>query len=448
MEHKDSEGMQSSSSSGALKEVREELRQIAAVPEKSARRVFSDMRFLSRILISSADRFYWDNGFSKAASLAYTTLLSLVPLMALAFGLLASFAASNEHVSEVRRFIFRQFVPNTVGADTVLAYLAQFSESISSLNAIVIIFLVLTSVLLLNSVEYALNEVWQVYEPRTIAHRVAIFSAIIVIAPALLVSAYYFATFRVQPILDNFGVGHYLNWVYNYILPFLIDYIAFVSLFFLVPKAPVKLASASVGAFIAALFFAFAKEGYAVYIAKLSSYGTIYTTLAAIPISLFWLYIAWTIILFGVEVSYQAQYLPRHGELWKRSVLSVGDAQLLLAVQSLAYIERAFSGAQPLPSDLELAEALGCSTVVLKPTLDALERANIICRSESREMPLTLMRSPEKITMGDVHQALYGTRRGTRAGVHFAAQIERLFGAFRNRATSYSVTLSDICRGE
>lgn len=433
--------------SEAFKEVKQELRSIAAVPEKSARRVFSDLKFLSRILLSSADRFYWDNGFSKAASLAYTTLLSLVPLMALAFGLLASFAASNEHVSEVRRFIFRQFVPNTVGVDQALAYLSKFSESLSSLNAIVIIFLILTSVLLLNSVEYALNEVWQVYEPRTIAHRVAIFSAIIVIAPALIVSGYYFATFRVQPLLDNFGVGHYLNWVYNYVLPFLIDYIAFVSLFFLVPKAPVQLSSASVGAFIAALFFAFAKETYAIYIEKFSSYGTIYTTLAAIPVSLFWLYIAWTIVLFGVEVSYQAQYLPRHGELWKRSLLSVGDAQLVLAIQSLVFIERAFREGRRLPSDLELAEALGCSTVVLKPTLDALERASIICRGESREMPLTLMRTPEKISMGDVHEALFGTKSGGRVGVHFPQEIERVFAAFRNRADSYKVNLSDICRG-
>src|SRR5690606_13969023 len=113
-----------------------------------------------------------------------------------------------------------------------------------------------------------------------------------------------------------------------------------------------------------------AKEGYAVYIVRFSSYNAIYTTLAAIPISLFWLYIGWTVVLFGAELSYQAQYLPHQGKIWKRSVLSVGDARLLLAVQSLVIITRAFVRVGKLPNDIELAETLGCSTVVLKPALD------------------------------------------------------------------------------
>lgn len=423
-----------------IDDVRREVSELAEMPRKSAVKLIDELRFLARVLISSADRFYWDNGFSKAASLAYTTLLSLVPLMALAFGMFASFAVSNEHVSDVRRFIFKQFVPNTSAVDSALTYLAHFSDSISSMNAIVIVFLIITSILLLNSVEYALNEMWQVYEPRTIAHRLAIFCAILVIAPALAISAYYFTTLRVQPLLNNFGVGHYINWIYNYILPFLIDALAFLSLFYLVPKAPVKLRSAINGAFISALLFALAKEAYAAYIEKFSSYGTIYTTLAAIPITLFWLYIAWTIVLYGVEVSYQTQYLPRTGKLWKRTVMSVGDGQFLLAMQALVIVGRSFSTGKPLPNDLELAEFLGCSTVVLKPALDALEKAGLVCHGDSRDMPVTLLKHPDKITLEEIRNALYGKRNP----LSHAAEMGKVFNAFANGNEAASVTLADL----
>lgn len=428
--------------SKTLGEVKEEVKEIVADPKRSAQRFLGELRWLCRVIISSCDRFYWDNGFSKAASLAYTSLLSLVPLMALAFGMFASFAVSGEHIPEVRRFILKQFVPDVTSVDTAVAYLSRFSESLASLNAIVIIFLVITSILLISSIEYALNEVWQVYEPRTIAHRIAIFCAILVIAPALAISAYYFSTSRVEPLLADLIMGSWAHWIYQSLLPFLIDFLAFVCLFYLVPKAPVKLNAACFGALMTALLFGAAKESYAVYIVKFSSYDAIYTTLAAIPISLFWLYIGWTVVLFGAELSYQAQYLPHHGKVWKRSVLSVGDARLLLAVQSLVIISRAFLRGAKLPNDIELAETLGCSTVVLKPALDALERAGIICRGDSRDMPVTLLKSPDRLSIADVREALFGGR----SSVHYPAEMSKLFQSFVSPANAQTITLSDICK--
>ncbi|MBN8549173.1 MAG: YihY family inner membrane protein [Deltaproteobacteria bacterium] len=429
-------------SAKTLGDVKEEVKEIATLPRRAAQRILNETRWFFRVVVSSCDRFYWDNGFSKAASLAYTTLLSIVPLMALVFGMFASFAVSNEHLPQVRRFILKQFVPDVTSVDTALTYLTKFSESLASLNVIVLVFVVVTSILLINSVEYALNEVWQVYEPRTIAHRIAIFCAILVIAPALVISAYYFSTARLEPLLAGMGTGSYIAVIYNWLLPFLIDFLAFVSLFFLVPKAPVRLHSACFGAFLTAVLFALAKEGYAIYIVSFASYSAIYTTLAAIPISLFWLYIGWTVVLFGAELSYQAQYLPHQGKLWKRSILAVGDGRLLLAMQSLVIITRRFVEGGKLPNDIELAESLGCSTVVLKPSLDALERAGIICRGDSRDMPLTLMRSPEKLTLAEVREALFSSR----ASIHYPAQMAKLFECFKQPDLPQTTTLADICK--
>lgn len=423
-----------------------EVREILSWPERFTRWFISELRWLFRVVVSSADRFYWGNGFSKAASLAYTTLLSLVPITALAFGLLGSFAVSSDKLPEIRRFIFSQFVPSMEAVDSVLHYLGEFSAVISSLNVLVAAFLVVTAIILINSVEYALNEIWQVYEARTFSNRIGIYSAVIVVAPVLALSAYYFGKFRVGAALGNDTQQWfwYVNAVYTSALPFLIDFVAFFSLYYLVPKAPVQVRSAIFGAFLGGVLFGLAKVGFAVYVERFSSYYTIYQTLAAIPIFLFWLYLAWTIVLFGAEASYQAQYLPRSGKLWKRSVMSVGDAGMVLATQALIMITEAFVAGRRLPNDLEVAETLGCSTVVLKPALDALERAGLIARGGSRDTPLILLRSPDTIALNEIREALFSSR----TALHYPREIGRMFQSFEQRDDRAVVTLLDLVRSD
>lgn len=419
-----------------------EVREILTWPERVTRWLIGEVRWLFRVIVSSADRFYWGNGFSKAASLAYTTLLSLVPITALAFGLLASFAVSSEKLPEIRRFIFSQFVPSMEAVDSVLHYLGEFSAISSSLNILVAAFLVITAGILINSIEHALNEIWQVYEARSLSSRVGIYSAVIVVAPILAVSAYYFGKFRVGEFVSDDGQAWiwYLNAIYTAVLPFLIDFVAFFSLYYLVPRAPVQVRSAIFGAFLGGVLFGLAKGGFAVYVERFSSYYTIYQTLAAIPIFLFWLYLAWTIVLFGAEASYQAQYLPRYGKLWKRSVMSVGDAGMVLATQALVMIAEAFLAGQRLPNDIEAAEALGCSTVVLKPALDALEREGILARGDSRDSPLILLKSPETIALSEIREALFSSRKS----INYPREMGRMFQAFELSESARSVTLRDL----
>jgi membrane protein len=446
-----------------------ELKAVLAAPRSFWTWLCDELRWLVRVILSAADRFYWENGFSKAASLAYTTLLSLVPVTALIFGLLSTFRVAE--IDDVRRFVFSQFVPSTQAVDEVLEQLQLLNEKYSSagqgvqaapaaqpgepadstsVNATAISFnvlafavLVITSVLLLNSIEATLNEVWQVYEPRSIANRVKIFSSMLLIGPVLAVSAYFFAKFSTQH-LGSFGWWTSLSSIYNYLLQFLFDFGAFFALYFLVPKAPIRAASATFGAFVAAVLFGLAKTGFVVYVERYASYDAIYGAVAAIPIFLVWLYLAWTVVLFGAETSYQAQYLPRIGKGWKRSLLSVGDGTMLLALQSLLLIGRAFKEGRRMPNDWEIAEHLACSSAVLKPTLSALEKHGLIAHGDSGEMPLTLLRAPDKITLLELRNALYGSRQG----LHFAAELGRLYAAFADRKLPATMTLDDLLTQE
>jgi membrane protein len=404
--------------------------------ERRLRFSMGEFKWLVRVVVSSADRFYWDNGFSRAASLAYSSLLSLVPLTALCFGIMAVFVSTGDNISQIKEFLFRQFVPGTTALDALLPWLEELSEKLIRLNYLVVAALVTTSLLLLNSIEYTLNQVWQVYETRKITDRLAIFCAIIVLIPAFALSGYYTST-KVEPYFAGFGL---LSGLYHDFLPFVIDSIAFIALYFLVPKAPVRFVPAVFGGVIASVLFGFAKHWFAFYIVQFSTYQRVYESLALVPIFLIWLYVSWSIVLFGAEVSYQAQHLPRSGRLWKRSFMSVGDGAMLLAVQSLVLTARAFCEGDRAPNELEIAESLGCSSVVLKSSLDGLEQAGIIMRGDARDMPILLMRAPETVTIAHIQEAVFKKRESMFLG----RAISCMYQCFIGQRDADSVSLKDL----
>jgi membrane protein len=415
--------------------------QVQEVVQKSGkerlRAAVAELRWYFRVLLSSVDRFYWDNGFSRAASLAYSSLLSLVPLTALCFGILAVFVQTQDSMAQVQQFVFQQFMPGA-GFQDLLPHLQQFSENMRGLNLVVLGTLVVTSLLLLNSIEATLNQVWQVYEVRPITDRLAIFCAIIVLLPFFAISGYYTSA-KVEPLFADFDI---LTAAYQDILPFLIDFIAFSALYYLVPKAPVRLWPALFGAICASLLFGVAKHWFAFYIVRFANYDRVYEALALIPIFLFWLYICWTVVLFGAEISYQAQHLPRVGALWKRSLTSVGDGAMVLAVQTLVLIAREFDRGGKIPNELEIAEELGCSSVVLKSTLVALEQAGIIMRGEGRYMPLLLMRAPDTVTMSDIREAVFKKRGSMFMGL----EMRTMYSCFSPGGDPKNVTLAALVK--
>lgn len=412
----------------------------SSVAVRTGRWFFEDLHWLVRVFRSAMERFYWDGDFSKAAALAYTTLFSLVPVLVLLFAILATVATSQQHLPGLQEFLFRQFVPSSEVVDAFIAQLSLVRDRMAGLNEIVLLVVVVSVFILINSIEGVLNEVWQVYEPRTLSQRLQIYSAIVVVAPILALSGYWFVSLRLRDFLDDISLLRGLvDFAYRQLIPFLIDTAAFASLFYLVPRAAVRFSSALAGAAVAAVLLGFAKWGFAVYIEDFASYNKVYGTLAGVPVFLFWLYLMWVTILFGAEVSYQAQHLPRVGSLWKRSVSTVGDGALLLAVQALSLIARRFSRGERLPNDLELAEALGVSYVVLKPVLVSLMQGGFIARSEGREGALSLLRSPELIRVDELLQLLFDGRRTVEA----TEELSEVFTALRDRR---EVTLADLLK--
>ena len=381
------------------------------------KRIWEEIRWIARVIYSAADRFYWDDGFSKAASLAYTSLVSLVPFVALIFGIFAFFALSEEYVATVEQFIITKFVPAENVAEQLGDFLTNVRNNVSVFGLPMLAFFIVSSILLINSVEYALNETWQVFEARSWSHRIGAFSTIILVTPIMLLAVYVFTTLRLDSILETIGaeaLHPVLHPLYNYAIPVLMLMVAFGFLYYMVPKAAVKFKSVIFGSIFSSVVFVCAYSCFAFYIERNASYEKLYGAISAIPIFLFWLYIVWAIVLLGAEVTYQAQYLPHRGKAWKRTVYSMGDGQVVLAVQALVVICKAFLDGTQIPDDIELAEKLGCSSTVLRPTLAKLAKADLITPIGRDEKQFTLLKAPDKIYLKDIKSVLFSERKNLR----------------------------------
>lgn len=247
-----------------------------------------------------AGKRFWDDQCTQAASaLAYTSLLALVPLMTVMIGILSAFPAFADVRDRAQALIFNTLVPQV--GEAVLDRVETFSERAGSLTGVGVVGLIVTSVLLLSTIEGAFNAIWRVRSERSIVVRILSFWAILTMTP-ILVAASISATARFLAGAE-LDAGDPLLGPLLGLVPLLLQFLGFWLLYWLIPNCPVRMIDAMIGGAVTAVLFEGAKNGFALYVAYFPTYETIYGALATIPIFLVWLYLAWSIILLGAVVA-------------------------------------------------------------------------------------------------------------------------------------------------
>lgn len=247
-------------------------------------------------------QFYQQRGLQVAASLAYATLLSLVPLLTVMFafpGGLPGFAALGD---SIQTFIFNNFVP--AFGETVREYLGGFSESASRLTLTGATFLVLIALMLMATIDNALNYIWRVRNRRGPVARFLVYWAMITLGP-LLVGAGLISTSYVLslPLVSDVDASVGIQKRLLSVLPFLTTTTAFTLLYVLVPNCYVMRRHAIIGGAVAAVLFEFAKTGFGLYVRSVPA-EQIYGAIAVIPLFLIWIYLSWVIVLFGAHITF------------------------------------------------------------------------------------------------------------------------------------------------
>ena len=256
------------------------------------------LRQLPGLLLRLPGRFIAEQGVLHSAALTYTTLFSLVPLMTLSYAMLALVPSFQGLGTQVEDWIFSNFLPNT--GTQIQSSLSQFAAQARSLTVVGVIFLFITALLMMRSIEAALNRIWQVRSGRKFLNSLLIYWAVVTLGPLLIgvglaLSSYLYSLAR----LDQLSGA--ADWLV--ILPGILTALAFALVYAVVPHVHVPWRAALIAGLLAAFAFELSKRGFSLFITHFPSYKLIYGAFAAVPIFLVWIFICWSIFIAGATLS-------------------------------------------------------------------------------------------------------------------------------------------------
>ncbi|MBL1141670.1 MAG: YihY family inner membrane protein [Proteobacteria bacterium] len=262
--------------------------------------------------------FYSLRGMQTASSLAYTTLLSIVPLITVMFGLFGSISVLSDFSEAIQDFVFSNFVPEF--GWTIQGYLSDFSDKASKLTITGITVLVFIAIMLMATIDNAFNRIWMVKKRRNPIARLLVYWAVLTMGPLLigfgLASTSYLLSI---PAVADVNTTWNIKARILSSLPFLTTSVAFSLLYILIPNCFVSKKHAFIGGFICAVLFELAKYGFGIYVREMPSYENIYGAVAIIPLFLIWIYVSWMIVLFGAHITFCLSSFRLQDEIEHRS---------------------------------------------------------------------------------------------------------------------------------
>jgi membrane protein len=255
-------------------------------------------RALYGFALSVARRFREERALQTAGSLSYTTLLSLVPLLTVALAIASAFPVFAQALEALRGFVIHNFLPDARAVRPVMDSIDAFARNAGRLTAIGLIGFMVTAIMLMLTIDNALNRIFRVQRRRSLLQRAFVYWAVITLGPLLIGVSLSMTSFAVVSSLGSLRLDALAGAVLA-VLPFLFTCIALGLLYAVVPFRQVELRHALIGALLAGVAFELAKRGFALYLSRVPTYRLIYGAFATIPIFLVWLYVSWVVVLAG-----------------------------------------------------------------------------------------------------------------------------------------------------
>jgi membrane protein len=253
---------------------------------------------IGRLLRFAAKRADEERITQVASSLTFTSVLSMVPLLAVALALFTAFPLFNQFQGALEEYLVTNLMPPSV-AQNIMGYLNDFAQKASRLTAIGGVFLVFTALSLMLTIDHALNEIWHVRKARALPQRVLIYWATLTLGPVLMGASLWATSFLARESMGLVGNTLAPLEVLLSFLPMVLTGLAFAALFIVVPNRQVEPRDALTGGFAAAVVLEIMKACFAYYLTRFPSYTVIYGAFATLPIFLLWVYLSWLVTLFG-----------------------------------------------------------------------------------------------------------------------------------------------------
>lgn len=248
--------------------------------------------------------FLADGCSQKAASLTYTTLLSLVPILTVVLVVFSMVPALSEVREQVQNAIYSNLLPSS--SATISEHIHNFAQKSSNLGLIGVLGLFVTTIMTLMTIEEAFNKIWRVSERSGGLSSVLRYWTMITLAPIVLGVAFGASSaIRGISFMNQQIAGYGIDWaIWAQVVSFLVMTAGFIGMYWFIPKVQVPIKNAVIAGAIVAILFETLKQLFGTVMTNFTSYEAIYGAFAALPVFLLWIYLSWNVILLGVEISY------------------------------------------------------------------------------------------------------------------------------------------------
>jgi membrane protein len=323
----------------------------------------------------------------RASALTYFTMLSIVPLLAMGFGIAKGFGLEAVLEKELAKNLSAQ----KEALDYILGFVRSMLETtqgglIAGIGLLVLLWSVMK---LMGNIEASFNQVWEVSKSRSIYRKVTDYLSIVIVGTLLMIlsgSISIFISTELRSIADGsvLSVFSPLALQFGRILPYLITWFLFSLLYIVMPHTKVKPKSAIIAGMITALMFHLFQIGYVYLQSSATRYNAIYGSFAALPLFLIWLQITWFVLLLGVEISFAVQNLRLKGNAFEHKKFSIFYEKQVAVWIAKLLIDRFEKGLDPYTVK-DLAAQTETPIYTVEAIMEKMRKVKLVSKLESDE---------------------------------------------------------------
>lgn len=324
----------------------------------------------------------------RASALTFFSLLSIVPVLAMAFGIAKGFGLDKE--------LERQIIINFTGQEEFLSQVLVFARTLlentkGGIVAGVGFILLMYSVMeLLNNIERSFNDIWYINKERPLVRKFTDYLTIILVAPVLMIisnSLTVYITNTIQNLTETVTlIALFKSVIFPLLrlLPFIVIWLMFTLLYIIMPNIKVKVSSAIIAGVIAGTAFLIVEWALIRFQINVSTYNAIYGSFAALPLFLIWLQFSWLIVLFGAEVSYAHQNIKKY-EFERHQMKYSENNKKLASIMVMHYLVTRFVKGKRAPFFSDINKAVKIPTRFLHQIMETLVECGLVSEINTKQ---------------------------------------------------------------
>jgi membrane protein len=381
----------------------------------------------------------------QAMSLVYTTLLSIVPLIAVSFSVLKGFGVHNQ----IEPALLNILQPLGDKGGEITDRIIEFVENTRAgvLGSLGLALLFYTVVSLIQKIERSFNYTWRITEHRPFVQRFSDYLSVVLLGPLLIFTALGItASITGSTIIQQLMEYEFIGWLINTasrLIPYVLVIAAFTVVYLLVPNTRVQPRAALAGAAVAGILWQTTGWAFASFVVSATKYTAIYSAFATLIFFMIWLYLCWLILLTGASIAFYVQH-PEYRTLQQRHIQLSNRMREKIALLAMAVIsENYYANKDPLTAQ-QIAKRLKITGELLKPVVDALIDNKLLVMTGSEACGLLPAKPVENLKVSEVLDTIRSAEEHSGGRMDLIPKNEAVDRVFDKMESAMRTSVDDV----